>query len=113
MDAGALCLSSFEWNSLASRGLDESSCHEDRHKAPAHPLIRPLSLQDAGASIAAFSRQRSSGYGQGKPRLEHVVALDIVYRREYSTNGILSRGELFPLIFACIILYTTHQNDVR
>ena len=32
-----------------------SRCHQDKHKAPTLPLIRPLSLQDP------FGRQQSSG----------------------------------------------------
>ena len=45
-DAGALCLSSLECDPFASRDPDESGCHQDRHEAPTHPLIHPLSLQD-------------------------------------------------------------------
>jgi hypothetical protein len=48
VDAGALCLSWLECDHQASRNPGESRCHEDKHKAPTHPHIRPLSLQDAG-----------------------------------------------------------------
>jgi hypothetical protein len=44
---GALCLSSSECDHHASRNAGESHCHEDKHKAPTHPCIHPLSLQDA------------------------------------------------------------------
>src|SRR5581483_2401439 len=40
----------------------ESACHEDKHKAPTHPHIRPLSLQNRGERfpvIAAFDCQNS------------------------------------------------------
>jgi hypothetical protein len=46
VDAGALCLSSLGCNPSASRKPNESGCHEDKHKAPTHLRIRPLSLQD-------------------------------------------------------------------
>ena len=48
MDAGALCLSSSEFDPSASQNLEVSGGHEDRHKAPYHLLIHPLSLQDGG-----------------------------------------------------------------
>ena len=34
MDERALCLSSFGYDQPASRNPNESSCDEDRHKAP-------------------------------------------------------------------------------
>ena len=46
MDAGALCLSSFEYDPFASRNPDESYVEKDRRKAPTLPHIRPLSLQN-------------------------------------------------------------------
>src|SRR5216683_5965910 len=42
----ALCLSSLGCDHLASRNPTGSRCHEDKHKAPTLPHIRPLSLQD-------------------------------------------------------------------
>ena len=45
MDEGALCLSSMGYDHGVLRNPDESNCDEDKHKAPTHPLIRPLSLQ--------------------------------------------------------------------
>jgi len=34
----------------ASKNLHETCCDEDKHKAPTHPVIHPLSLQDARAA---------------------------------------------------------------
>src|SRR5712691_5551376 len=50
VDERALCLSSSNArNSLGHhQNPEESPCHEDKHKAPSRPRIRPLSLQDAG-----------------------------------------------------------------
>src|SRR5258706_9467326 len=47
VDAGALCLSSLGGRHLARHPEHphESWCEQDKHKAPAHPRIRPLSLQ--------------------------------------------------------------------
>src|SRR5581483_119421 len=47
-DAGALCLSaSSSRNPAAHHQIpEESCCHEDKHKAPTQPHIRPLSLQN-------------------------------------------------------------------
>jgi hypothetical protein len=64
---GALCLSSSQRDSVGlderQRDLmepDESSCDEDKHKAPSSTLLHPLSLQDARAAsvpmITAFGR---------------------------------------------------------
>jgi hypothetical protein len=33
---------------------NESRCHEDKHKAPILPCIRPLSLQDEGERFLSF-----------------------------------------------------------
>jgi hypothetical protein len=43
---GALCLSSCGCDSLGFRQAAWSHPHEDKHKAPTRPHIRPLSLQD-------------------------------------------------------------------
>jgi len=43
---GALCLSSVGYDPRASPTPDESSGQQDKHKAPSHPRIHPLSLQD-------------------------------------------------------------------
>src|SRR5229473_7409494 len=48
VDEGALCLSWWGGDRLASRNPDHSSCHEDKHKAPTLLHVHPLSLQDAG-----------------------------------------------------------------
>ena len=45
MDAGALCLSSLGCGPSALRNPNASCGHQDRHKAPTLPRIRPLSLQ--------------------------------------------------------------------
>ena len=49
---GALCLS---WWHDAWSGLREATRspphHEDKHKAPSSPPLRPLSLQDAGRTF--------------------------------------------------------------
>ena len=42
----ALCLSCLECDHHASSYPGEADGHEDKHKAPTHPHIRPLSLQD-------------------------------------------------------------------
>src|SRR5260370_23647257 len=55
-DAGALCLSSSD--SPDSMGHHhtptESPCDEDKHKAPTHPHIHPLSLQDGGGHFPSL-----------------------------------------------------------
>ncbi len=53
VDAGALCLSSSGSRNLAEphETPTKSCCRQDKHKAPAHPHIRPLSLQDGGTSF--------------------------------------------------------------
>jgi len=43
---GALRLSSGGYDPRASPPPDESSGLQDKHKAPSHPRIHPLSLQD-------------------------------------------------------------------
>jgi len=48
VDDGALCLSSWGCDRVASRNLDRSSGHQDKHKAPTLLHVHPLSLQDAG-----------------------------------------------------------------
>ncbi len=45
MDAGAWCLSWVQGDPLASPDPDASCGQQDKHKAPAHPHVRPLSLQ--------------------------------------------------------------------
>ena len=45
----------------ASRNPNESYCHQDKHKAPTPPHIRPLSLQDGATRIPRFGCQKSSG----------------------------------------------------
>ena len=52
MDEGALCLSSFEGDAFASRNPNESFGEKDKHKAPALPLVHPLSLQYRGRIVA-------------------------------------------------------------
>ena len=62
VDEGALCLSSSECDPSASRNPDESHCHEDKHKAPTHLRVHPLSLQDGGGWSQAnpvFGRHNS------------------------------------------------------
>ena len=49
MGEGALCLSSCRCNPSALRNPGESDGEQDRHKAPAHHRIRPLSLQVSGS----------------------------------------------------------------
>ena len=56
-DVGALCLSSSGCNPHASQTPDESSGQQDRHKAPTHPLIHPLSLQERGRHIIDLGGQ--------------------------------------------------------
>ena len=47
-DEGALCLSSLGFDDPLGHHVTptELRCHEDKHKAPTHPHIHPLSLQD-------------------------------------------------------------------
>jgi len=52
VDAGALCLSSWEYDHHASRNPNETSCHEDKHKAPTPLHVHPLSLQDGGGRFS-------------------------------------------------------------
>ena len=72
MQMGALCLSLLECDHYASRNPGKSCCHEDKHKAPTLPLIRPLSLQDRAVRIAAFGRQNSSER-RGRSRPEGTI----------------------------------------
>jgi len=65
--AGVLCLSASGYDPCISWNPNESYCDEDKHKAPAHPHIRPLSLQDGAARIAAFGWQSSSGRRRAFP----------------------------------------------
>src|SRR5579859_220446 len=51
---GALCLSSSQHDSAWFRNTGESHPHEDRHRAPSHPNIHPLSLQDGGGCFVSF-----------------------------------------------------------
>src|SRR3984893_9079943 len=46
VDEGALCLSSSGYDPFALRNPDESRSHKDKHKAPTHPHVHPLSLQN-------------------------------------------------------------------
>jgi hypothetical protein len=43
---GALCLSWVGYDPRASPPPAEASGQQDKHKAPSHPRIHPLSLQD-------------------------------------------------------------------
>ena len=53
MDDGALCLSLLQRDSVDSWYLAElRELDEDKHKAPTHPRIRPLSLQDTRSACA-------------------------------------------------------------
>src|SRR5579859_1453997 len=60
-DAGALCLSSSEYDPSASRYPDESYGEKDRHKAPTHPRILPLSLHH-GRKVSTDAPIRSSKF---------------------------------------------------
>src|SRR5216684_1890399 len=44
-----------------------SRCHQDKHKAPTLPHIRPLSLQDGDRRIPEFGRSKPSG------RVTHIT----------------------------------------
>jgi hypothetical protein len=48
VDAGALCLSALQAEPFASPEPDASWDEADKHKAPTHPLIHPLSLLHEG-----------------------------------------------------------------
>src|SRR5581483_5134588 len=66
VEEGALCLSSSDSRHRARHHKipTEASCHQDKHKAPAHPRIRPLSLQDGETvpyAIPPFGCHKSSG----------------------------------------------------
>jgi hypothetical protein len=54
VDEGALCLSLCGCDPRASRNPDESYGEEDRHKAPTHPHIHPLSLQTGGGVFCDY-----------------------------------------------------------
>src|SRR5713226_6226595 len=54
VDEGALCLSSWGGDRVASRNPDHSSCHQDKHKAPTRLHVHPLSLQDGGRHSHSF-----------------------------------------------------------
>src|SRR5216683_7851190 len=54
VDEGALCLSWWGCDRLASRNPDHSSCQQDKHKAPTLLHVHPLSLQDAGGPSHSF-----------------------------------------------------------
>ncbi len=65
---GALCLSWWEGDHQASRNSGESCCHQDKHKAPTHPRIRPLSLQDDGVHFVSFPNLVGKNHqGGGRP----------------------------------------------
>ena len=63
MDEGAWCLSSSGCDFLLHEVPKGSRCHQDKHKAPTLPHIRPMSLQDPirsstfsrGADLSAFA----------------------------------------------------------
>ncbi|HEY6540741.1 MAG TPA: hypothetical protein VIZ18_07380, partial [Ktedonobacteraceae bacterium] len=40
---------------VGSRDANRSPPHEDRHKAPTHPRIHPLSLQDGSAISCGYA----------------------------------------------------------
>jgi len=84
-DEGALCLSWWEGDPSASRNPGESSRNEDKHKAPALPHIRPLSLQDGGGRFLSFPdsvvTQHQDGGGHFHLLLHSVVKV------HYITNG--------------------------
>jgi hypothetical protein len=68
VDEGALCLSSSGYDPSASRNPTESSCHQDKHKAPTHPRLRPLSLQDAGVHFLSLAYPVDKIYqDEGRP----------------------------------------------
>jgi len=54
VDEGALCLSWWGCDRLASGNPDHSSCHQDKHKAPSLLHVHPLSLQDGGRHSHSF-----------------------------------------------------------
>ena len=58
-DVGALCLSCWPNESEAGGEAREADPDEDRHKAPSHPSIRPLSLQDGEMPMTALDCQWS------------------------------------------------------
>ena len=58
-DAGALCLSSWGCDPHAPHIPDESSVHQDKHKAPSHPFIHPLSLRVADMGMTDLDGQCS------------------------------------------------------
>ncbi len=61
VDEGALCLSSSPPDSLVSGNPRKSDGEQDRHKAPTHPPIHPLSLQDEGDPITAAAQRLAQG----------------------------------------------------
>src|SRR5229473_6388872 len=54
VDEGALCLSWWGCDRVASRNPDHASCHQDKHKAPTLLHVHPLSLQDGGRHSHSF-----------------------------------------------------------
>src|SRR5713101_2787314 len=72
VDEGALCLSWLGCDLGALRNPKGSRCHQDKHKAPTLPHIRPLSLQDPFRS--------SPFIGIGADTLP-VLVVNIYYRR--------------------------------
>jgi len=51
VDVGALCLSSWQADSVGFREAEESYPDEDKHKAPTSTRPHPLSLQDGDALL--------------------------------------------------------------
>src|SRR5216683_5598324 len=62
VDEGALCLSWWGGDRLASRNPDHWSCQQDKHQAPTLLHIHPLSLQDGGRHSQSFPDSVGKNY---------------------------------------------------
>jgi len=78
----------------ASPPADESTDQQDRHKAPSHRFIRPLSLQDGDMHIPGLACQHSSSRTYAHPYYRSIF-LNLVIRvllgdeAECSLDGIM------------------------
>ncbi len=103
VDAGALCLSSSGRDPFASQNRYDLYGEEDRHKAPAHPRIHPLSLQMfgnhkrlSGSGACPFVGTRAvwrrSGDPCGRPRSHHRSYISPLLYDEWRRDVQMAKG---------------------
>jgi len=85
-----LCLSSSLYDLVGFCKAEGSYPNGDRHKAPAHPHILPLSLQDGGG-VSGHSLIRLSNIIRMVNVLHSLIRLSNIIRETVSLEGIVRR----------------------